>query len=321
LQCFAKGGGSLLKTMRRAVKTMFLLLLLLCAAATYIVAPHILVKSLVNLNRQLSGLSAHRLKVDSHELHYLDGGAVSGDGKTVVLLHGIFAEKDHWVDFARKLTADYRVVILDLPGFGDSSRLADQSYQYAPQVERLHTFIEKLGIRQFHLAGNSMGGTIAALLSVTFVGAPHGIRAPTASIAEQRIAKGELPLIARSNEEFAQMMSLLFVKQPFLPHPIYLDAQARAVRDAASNVRLWEDQKRDGYLLQNNLPQLKTRTLALWGEKDRVFDPSGAQVLRALLPSARIEMLPETGHLPMMEFPADTAARYRVFLEMQKNAN
>lgn len=114
------------------------------------------------------------------------------------------------------------------------------------------------------------------------------------------------------------MMELLFVKQPFLPHPIFLDAQARSVRDAVSNVRLWENQKRDGYLLQTILPELKTPTLAMWGEQDRVFDQSGAGVLRELLPSAQIAMLPATGHLPMMEFPVETAARYRAFLQTQR---
>lgn len=168
--------------MRGFVKFIVLLLVILfLATVAYVAMPNIFVKPLVNLNRQLSGLSVHSINVANHEVHYLDGGT----GPPVILLHGIFAEKDHWVDFARKLTPDHRVVVPDLPGFGNSSRLADQSYQYAPQVERLHAFIEKLGIRQFHLAGSSMGGTIAALyavkypaqvLSVAFIGAPHGIR-------------------------------------------------------------------------------------------------------------------------------------------------
>ena len=73
-----------------------------------------------------------------------------------------------------------------------------------------------------------------------------------------------------------------------------------------------------GYLLQTNLPELKTPTLAMWVEQDRVFDQSGAGVLRELLPSTQIAMLPAMGHLPMMEFPAETAVRYRAFLQTQR---
>ena len=73
-----------------------------------------------------------------------------------------------------------------------------------------------------------------------------------------------------------------------------------------------------GYLLQTNLPELKTPALAMWVEQDRVFDQSGAGVLRELLPSTQIAMLPAMGHLPRMEFPAETAVRYRAFLQTQR---
>lgn len=312
--------------MPRAVKPIVLLLLILfvLTAAIYYTLPQMFVTPLVNLNRDLAGLKEYSTTVADHEVHYLDGG----QGQPVLLLHGIFSEKDHWVDFARKLTPDHRVIVPDIPGFGASSRLANQSYQYAPQVERLHAFIEQLGIRQFHLAGNSMGGTIAALyavkypeqvLSVAFIGAPHGIRSPQLSEADRRIEKGEIPLIARNKDEFDQMMNLLFVERPFLPRPILLDAQAKAARDAASNVRLWEDQRRDGYLLNSILPQLKTKTLVLWGENDRIFDHSGISNLRAQLPSAHAVTLRATGHLPMMEYPAKTAEQYRAFLEARES--
>jgi len=285
----------------------------------YYALPSAFVAPLLSLNRSLSSLQEHTTTVAGHQVHYLEGGS----GETVILLHGIFAEKDHWVDFARELTPGYRVIAPDIPGFGESSRLADQSYQYAPQVERLHALVQQLGLRQFHLAGNSMGGTIAALyaakypgevLSVAFIGAPHGIRSPKLSELEQRVAQGEAPLIARNEAEFAGMMKMLFVEPPFLPRPILLDAQASAIRNAASNLRLWEDQRRDGYQLQAALPHLKVPTLALWGEQDRVFDISGLAVLGSLLPAAEQVTLPATGHLPMMERPAETATRYKVFL-------
>ncbi|MOA65929.1 2-succinyl-6-hydroxy-2,4-cyclohexadiene-1-carboxylate synthase [compost metagenome] len=54
-----------------------------------------------------------------------------------MLLHGIFGEKDHWVDFARQLTQRYRVIVPDLPGFCGSSRLAGKSYGYTAQTQRL----------------------------------------------------------------------------------------------------------------------------------------------------------------------------------------
>lgn len=297
-------------------------LLLLLAGAAYFFFPARLAPPLVALNRSLSQLSEHVVTLERHEIHYLDGG----QGDTILLLHGIFAEKDHWVEFARSLTPHYRVIALDLPGFGASSRLPDQSYAYAEQVRRLHAFAERLQLRQIHLAGNSMGGTLAALYaisypdqvrSVAFIGAPHGIRSPRPSEMERRVAAGEIPLIARNPAEFERMMDMLFVHRPFLPRPILQDAADKAIRLASSNVRLWTEQRRDAYLLQDSLPRLTVRTLALWGERDRIFDASGAPVLRQLLPTQQVDILPDLGHLPMMEQPGATAARYQAFLAQQ----
>jgi abhydrolase domain-containing protein 6 len=294
-------------------------LLVALLAGAYVAVPTVFLQPLLALNRGLSGLTERTVEVDGHRVHYLEGGR----GETVVLLHGIFAEKDHWVEFARGLTSSYRVIAPDLPGYGESSRLEDRSYGYAEQVRRLRLFLDRLGLERVHLAGNSMGGTIAALyavehpervLSLGMIGAPHGIRSPVASEADRRIAGGGIPLIARDAREFEIMLDLLFVTRPVLPRPIVAGAVGEAVRRSASNVRLWEEQRRDGYLLQEALPRVTARTLVLWGAEDRVFDASGAEVVRRILRERDVVVLPQIGHLPMMEQPRQTSAMYTQFL-------
>lgn len=117
----------------------------------------------------------------------------------------------------------------DLPGFGESGRLADQTNDYAAQTERLKDRLDALGVRRVHLAGNSMGGTLAVLFAiahpdrvsrVALIGALHGLRSPQPSRMEGLIDAGKAPLIACTTAEFAQMMDLVFAKQPFLPYPI-----------------------------------------------------------------------------------------------------
>ena len=98
-------------------------------------------------------------------------------------------------------------------------------------------------------------------------------------------------------------------------------ARADAVRDAPSNLRLWHAQLKDLYLLQQRIGGLRPPTLALWGQQDRVFDASGAEALRSLLPQARIETLPGLGHLPMMEAPLAVSARYGQFLHEMNAKN
>ena len=147
--------------------------------ALYFGAPSTVRGPLIAANRASAGLEARVTRIDGHELHFLER---DGRGEeTIVLLHGIFAVKDHGVDFARALDGEPRVLVPDLPGFGESTRRDDARYDYASQVERLHAFLVDRGVGDVHLAGSSMGGTIAALYaiahpervrSVAFVGAP-----------------------------------------------------------------------------------------------------------------------------------------------------
>lgn len=292
-------------------------------AAAWYGLPALLKPPLLAAKRATAGLNEQTVSAAQHTIHYLDSGPRGGPDVPVLLLHGIFAEKDHWVDFARALPRPLRIVAPDLPGFGESGRLDGQAYDYDEQVRRLLAFMDALGIAQAHLAGSSMGGTLAALLaiqhpervrSVAFIGSPHGIRSPRASPMDRQIDAGQAPLVARDATEFDAMMKLVFAQPPFLPYPILKSAQMDALRLAGSNQRLWNAQLKDRYLLDARMAQLRQPVFALWGTDDQVFDVSGAGVLRDRLPQARIITMPGVGHLPMMEKPGDSAAAYADYL-------
>ncbi|NIL95537.1 MAG: alpha/beta fold hydrolase, partial [Woeseiaceae bacterium] len=113
----------------------------------------------ISIERYRTGLLPARIQVDGEPWHYLVGGPA--DGETVLLLHGFGANKDTWTRFAGYLTERYRVVAPDLPGFGESHRQPGQDYRLPAQRERLHAFVAALGLTDFHLAGNSMGGHLS----------------------------------------------------------------------------------------------------------------------------------------------------------------
>src|SRR5262249_33929627 len=85
----------------------------------------------------------------------------SGKGPHIVLLHGIGANLFCWRTLIPCLNGKYGLVALDLPGFGQSSKLPRARYGLDDQVERLHAFLTAIGIKQTYLVGNSMGGNIA----------------------------------------------------------------------------------------------------------------------------------------------------------------
>ena len=292
---------------------------LVCAWFT---APSVFVGPLLSLNRSLSGLQVHIVGAAGHQVHYLAGGPAAED-TPIVLLHGIFAEKDHWVDFARPLTGTWRVIAPDLPGFGDSGRHAHEPYDYEAQVARLGAFLDALQLRRVHLAGNSMGGTLAVMfarqypervVSVALIGAPHGLRTPEPSTMDALIDAGQAPLVAATPEQFNAMLELVFARRPWIPGPIMQRSRDTALHNASSNLRVWHEQLQHRYLLDERIEGLATPTLALWGQADRVFHPSGLQRLRERVPGAQLKALPGLGHLPMMEAPRETAMAYTHFL-------
>ena len=72
----------------------------------------------IRVQRRKAGLEEKTLRIEGHDIIYLDGGS----GETLLLLHGFGANKDNWLPIAPLLAPHFRLIIPDLPGFGDSSR-------------------------------------------------------------------------------------------------------------------------------------------------------------------------------------------------------
>jgi triacylglycerol lipase len=252
---------------------------------------------------------------------YLDGGA----GEPLVLLHGFGASRDNWIPVAKELARRFRIVAPDLPGYGDSSRRPDAGYSLDDQLARIEAFVRKLGLARFHLGGNSMGGYLAAHYAARhpaevkslWLLAPAGVVSATPSEVMNALAQGANPLLVRSEEDFERVVDLCFVRAPWMPAAFRRVLARRAIADAAFHARLFGELFSAPLAFEEALPGLATPTLITWGEHDRILDVSGARILHALLPVSRLALMPDTGHVPMMEKPREAAAR---FLEFQRGA-
>jgi pimeloyl-ACP methyl ester carboxylesterase len=139
-----------------------IILLVICLAIVipiilYVATPKLIVKRLIGLQRKAAKLAVKSAVVGDHIIVYSEGGT----GETILMVHGFGGNKDNWLRFAKFFTPQYHVIIPDLPGYGESTRLQDARYNIMAQVERLNAFCKGLGISQFHMVGNSMGGNIS----------------------------------------------------------------------------------------------------------------------------------------------------------------
>jgi abhydrolase domain-containing protein 6 len=119
------------------------LVVIAAAFAGYYIFPEKIAGYLIGSARSKAGLTRKEVKIDDHTIVYLEGG----QGPTVLLLHGYTGNKDNWIRFAPYLTKTYHVVIPDVPGYGESSKPAEASYDLSSQISRLHQFTQTIGLK------------------------------------------------------------------------------------------------------------------------------------------------------------------------------
>jgi abhydrolase domain-containing protein 6 len=304
------------------INILFFLLLMGLIWIVYIVKPSWFYDAVIILARRFAGLKLKKTWVDGHVIPYLEGG----EGPALVLLHGFGANKDHWLKVAPELTKHFHLYIPDLAGFGDASRLNNASYGVESQLDRLLIFLKRIDEKTVDVGGNSMGGYLAIMLAhkapsqvnSLWLIAPAGISTaepsdmfPSSSLVE--LSKADNPLIVETVEDFDSLSRYCFHKIPKLPKKFKGVLFERAVRDAAFNHKIFTELNSDRITIEDTIAELSTPALVVWGTHDRVLHFSGMEVLKAKLPNGTFVLLPEVGHLPMIESPRESVSDYMSF--------
>ena len=300
-----------------------ILIVIVVAVTGYYAFPERVAGYMIDASRSKAGLTKKEIKIDDHHIVYLEGGK----GPTILLLHGYTANKDNWTRFAGYLTKDYRVVIPDIPGYGESSKLLESSYDLSHQLSRLHQFAEVLKLKNFHIAGNSMGGFFAGIYAVRYPDEiislglfdAGGVRSLEKSAVMKMMEKGENPLVLKDSSDMSRILALVFLHPPSLPYPL----KKVMVRTALANRKIYEKELKemnpDFFSLEKELPNIEAQTLILWGDQDKVLDVSSVPVFEKGLRNHKTVIIKNCGHLPMFEKPQETATQYLDFIRGIKN--
>jgi pimeloyl-ACP methyl ester carboxylesterase len=268
-------------------------------------------------------------------VHFRDEG--QPDGPPVVLVHGSNASLQTWEPWVARLGDTWRIVTLDLPGHGLTGRVPDDDYSMAAYVATVGAVADHLGIGQFVLGGNSMGGGVAwrfalvhpervsALILVDAVGPwswreqagpPGAQESPLAfRVLRQEWFRG----IARYIDP--EVLIRFGLRASFHDPAKVDDAMveryyAMAMREgsrAATLIR-FGNLRAESAQAEPDLSALRQPVLVLWGEHDRLIPVAVGQRLTAALPDATLVVYADAGHLPMEEVPDRSAGDVRAFL-------
>jgi pimeloyl-ACP methyl ester carboxylesterase len=238
-------------------------------------------------------------------LRLLDSGP--RDAPVVILLHGFGASLETWDYWAsRLLTAGFRVIRFDLPGFGLTGPDPTGDYSDQRSLQVLEAVMDQLGVTRASLIGNSLGGKLA--WSFASPGFAYG-KTP------------ELPWMVRLLPYTLPRMLVRMSLKPAYGDPSRLSkATVTRYRDMmlAPGVRAAMIARMGQVMLVDPLPELRTieaPTLILWGEKDGMIPVSNAADYLRAMPNAEVMEFPRLGHVPFEEAPGVTLPVTRQFLK------
>ena len=290
-------------------------------SAAYYLAPGPSARLLLRLRRRLAGLADRSVTLtDGLRMVYSEGGR----GETLVLLHGLGADRSSFETVAGLLAPGNHLIIPDLPGFGESGQPQDQDYGIDAQVERLDRFVTALGLEHFHLGGNSMGGWIAASYAARHSGKVKSLWLLGAAGTEDMLLteavavrrdEGRYLLLARNRAEFDAVIRRIFHRPPFLPYCFRWLGTRQAVASFPLHSRIFDQLLDNGhdYQLEPHLPNLTVPTLLVWGEHDEVVPLAVMRTFQRLLPRSTVALMEGVGHVPQMEAPRRAAEDYQRF--------
>jgi pimeloyl-ACP methyl ester carboxylesterase len=253
--------------------------------------------------------------------------------ETIVCLHGLGGSKASFLPTVNALADDYRVIAIDLPGFGESDKPIGAPYDAPWFARSALAAMDALGLDQAHVAGNSMGGRVAIEAGLTDrdrIGALLLLSPALAWLRSRpwapllRALRPELGLIQPAPRPVVEAIVRQLVPSTnggwtdagideFLR--AYLTPRGRAAFYAsARNIYLDEPHGDDGFWTR--LETLQSESLFVWGKKDTLVPIAFMKHVERALPNARHVEL-RCGHVPQLERPRETHAAIRKFLAEQ----
>ena len=272
--------------------------------------------------RRLMGFREKVVNAGGVDVPYLDNG---GGGETLLLVHGYMADRFNFLFLSRFLHRKYRIIMPDLPGFGDSGKPLDNTYSLGFFAETMQAVLAHAGVEKAHLAGNSLGGAVIIVLAARrpeiplslFLLDPAGLVKPGKGDLFDDLASGVNPFLNGDIAAFRKFMyKYVLFKRVFIPGPMMRAMFRRTRNDRAVLTLIMADLTtvREG-TLEEELRSIRAPVLVGWGSEDRMLSPSLAPEFQKMLPGSKLVWFRGSGHCPHIESPRETYRAYSAFLD------
>lgn len=286
-------------------------------------------RSVEQLKARWAQTPSQFLAVNGLQVHVRDEGP-RDDPVPLVLLHGTSASLHTWDGWVADLKGQRRVIRFDLPAFGLTGPDLQNDYTLEAYVRTVEGVVNAMGVKDFVLAGNSLGGQIAW---ATATALPQRVRQLIlVDAAGYPMAPQSVPIGFR----IARIPGLRRLAEVVLPRGV-IQASLRNVYGDPSKVtpelvdRYYELTLREGnrqalayrfdQMLKVDIAKgmlairaLRVPTLILWGGKDRLIPVENGHRFAADIVGSQLVVFDDLGHVPQEEDPQRTVQALRKFL-------
>ncbi len=215
----------------------------------------------------------------------------------ILILHGWNGSAKSWENVQQLLEKKgIRVIIPDLPGFGENPPLSEP-WSMDDYINWVKEYCEKNNLSHFFLLGHSFGGSLAAGFSSRFPEEVKKLILVDAAIIRVKHAKREI---------LAKIAKIL---KPFSFLPFYNLARRVFYKFIASDYPDLEGAMRETYLrvvkkdLSDCLSAITVPSLLIWGEKDKITTLRDAYLIKEKLARVKLEIISDIKHSPHLEAP------------------
>ncbi|MGQ7828603.1 alpha/beta fold hydrolase [Altererythrobacter sp. Z27] len=251
------------------------------------------------------------------------------DAPVIILLHGSNADLSTWQPWVEALKADYRVIRFDQRGHGLTGPAPDDDYSPASFVGDIQAVADNLGLEQFVLGGNSMGGGLTVA---------YAIEHPDRLYGMVLVDAGGAPIQREGGGNIGFTIARTPVINKLMEHVTPRSMVEKSLRQSVSNEEVVTPQAVDRYWEMLRYPGNRAATVArfslprtpfteeqvaaldmpalvMWGVEDALIPVEAGRWYDRVLPASTLVEYPGIGHLPQDEAPEQSVDDLRAWLE------
>ena len=256
------------------------------------------------------------IDIDGVRIHFQEVGASTSPA--IVLIHGFASSTLVWSKvFLELANSGFRVIALDMLGYGYSGKPRNGEYTIASQARLVTQLLDTLRIKRAHIVGSSYGGAVAATCALDYphrvdkliLVAPVNNNRPLAFKLMRMFGApvfGDVlsPLLIGSRRLLRMRMKRVYDRHSWVLDERRVDARHRPLRASGTQraiirtVRGWDAER-----ISRDARLIRQPTLLLWGDNDIEIPLADGERLHGEIPGSRLIVFLNCGHLPHEEYP------------------